>query len=50
MFGSAIYKQNPRRDQVSATNAGTRLASDFTIDGGGIGQGHGAHHCLRRFG
>lgn len=37
MLGSAVDKQNPRHDQVSATNAGMRSANDSTIDGGGIG-------------
>ena len=43
---------DPRHDRASATNAGTRSASDFTIDGGRIGhsQGHGAHHRPGRFG
>ena len=36
-FGSAIDKQNPRNDRESATNAGTRSATDAEIDCGGNG-------------
>ena len=45
-FGSAIDKQNPRNDRESATNAGTRSATDTKIDCREIGhyQEHGVHH------
>ena len=45
-FGSAIYKQKSRNNRESATNAGTRAATDANIDCGGSGhwEGHSAHH------